>query len=67
MQSPAVIIFVLIVALLVGRRAGWIFSQAVLYPLPTVISAVICIGGRWLWRTSLAVSLNGSRWGLSGR
>ena len=28
----------------VGRHAGWLYSKAFLYPLPTAMAAVLCVG-----------------------
>ena len=44
MHSVAVVILVMTVGLLVGRHAGWLYSKVFLYPLPTALSAVLCVG-----------------------
>jgi hypothetical protein len=44
MHSVVIIILVMTIGLLVGRHAGWLYSRAFLYPLPTPLTAVLCIG-----------------------
>lgn len=43
-MSTAVILVVLTVGLVVGRRAGSIVSEAILYRVPTAISVLLCVG-----------------------
>lgn len=43
MRSIAILLVILVFGLPLGRKVGWIFSNAILYPLPTVFSAVFCV------------------------
>lgn len=43
--SPIVVfIIVMVIGLPVLRKAGWVFSKALLYPVPTPVAVVLCIG-----------------------
>jgi hypothetical protein len=42
-MSTAIVLIVLVVGLAVGRRAGWIVPEAILYPVPTTISVLLCV------------------------
>lgn len=42
-MSTAIVLTVLVAGLVVGRRAGWIVSEAILYPVPTAISLLLCV------------------------
>ena len=43
--SPIVVlIIVMVIGLPVLRKVGWVFSEALLYPFPTPIAVVLCIG-----------------------
>jgi hypothetical protein len=42
-MSTAIVLIVLVVGVVVGRRAGWIVSEAILYPVPTTISVLLCV------------------------
>lgn len=44
MRSLVVVILVMTIGLLGGRRAGWLYSKVFLYPLPTPLAALLCIG-----------------------
>jgi hypothetical protein len=42
-STSIVLILLITVGLVVGRRAGWIVSEAILYPLPTALSVLLCV------------------------
>ena len=43
MHPMIVAILVMTVGLLIGRRAGWLYSRGFLYPLPTALAALLSV------------------------